>query len=326
VYLDIVSLGIMKLRIIKFIGIDYTFISVGLPIVRNKINETLFILFKELTKHFNFHLVSFVPLSGLFNDYSNIKSLDNSYKVQVNKKEEQTIFHIENNFENQLNKISKQERRRMRKAYKEINDLKLELKSRIIGKDEFENEFDSFVNMHQEKWQNFLKPGHFKAWPHSYQFHKEFAKSQINNKRLKFMKIILNDQTIGYKYMFHFQNTLYAFLDAHTKILESKHIQFYRVGFGEQVKLAINEKIKWIDSMRGTYKHKMHLGGELYHMYNLCLYKNNIIFIKIFIFRKLTRFIHILYYKIIRNKAFPKIKIKPKTLWDLWIRTYMISK
>lgn len=180
--------------------------------------------------------------------------------------------------------------------------------------------------MHQSRWEKQGKAGHFAAWPDSYSFHQEVAACQLKHNRLRLQQISLNERVIGYKYAYKLGKIYCAYLDARTEITESSRIQFYRLAFGEQLKEAMKENIRWIDSMRGRYEHKLHMGGKLFPVNHIYIYSKKFpLIIYVIGFRSLAWLLHIFYYKLWRARIAHRLKLKPRPFWKLWIRFHMLS-
>jgi hypothetical protein len=74
--------------------------------------------------------------------------------------------------------------------------------------------------------------------------------------------------------------------------------------------------------MRGKYKHKLEMGGELLTMKNIFVRrKGPFVFAKICILQALARILDLCYYKIWFLRLAPKLPFKRKALWGLWART-----
>ena len=179
--------------------------------------------------------------------------------------------------------------------------------------------FANFVDMHQRHWQKQNQAGHFGDWPCSLEFHREAALAQLKRGRLRLMEVKTNGQPLGYKYAYKFGDTFVEFLDA-----RADGEQFARAGLGnivfyEQLKKARQEQVRYIDSGRGRYEHKLRMGGKLFDMNEIYVFRNNLLAVaRVNIFRVLARLFDICYYRVWYSRLAPKLALRREaTLEDL---------
>jgi CelD/BcsL family acetyltransferase involved in cellulose biosynthesis len=191
------------------------------------------------------------------------EALAPGYGTEVAETDVQTYFPVAESWEAQLAGLSKQERKRLRQVYREVEAQGAELRSDLATRETLAADFDGFVAMHQARWAGAGRAGHFVAWPDALAFHRRVAERQLERGRLRLLKVSLGGEPVGYKYSFRFGSTYCAYLDARARDAEDGRIVFARLTFGEQVRKAMSEGVRLIDSMRGRYEHKLHLGGVL---------------------------------------------------------------
>jgi hypothetical protein len=185
---------------------------------------------------------------------------------------------------------------------------------------------DDFIDMHQSHWQKLGMAGHFVDWPHARELHKEMATTQIKHDRLRLLKIMLNDQCIGYEYIYKFSDMYCWFLGARTDLSQYPQIDFYRISFREKVNQAIKDRIKRIDALRGHYEYKLKLGGKLYPIHSITIHsKKGVACFRYRVFKKLVWLLDVIYMKIWRRRLSPRLKIIPGPQWKMWIKTHMLA-
>lgn len=330
-FVDPLGIGTLCLRIIKVVGTDFTPVTVSIPLNPDLLDTIIKLFMAELSLRDEWDILCLGPICGrypftdeLYQCFGSI--LSDSYEISIKTNDVQTYFDIADSWENQIAKLSKQERKRMRRAYREIDERGISLESCLASDDQFADYFNGFIQMHQERWLKENRAGHFIDWPNADRFHHEIAAEQLRKNRLRLLRIKLRNETIGYKYFYKLGNTYYAFLDARAEFNEADEINFYRIGFGEQVKQALEEKVSCIDSMRGRYEHKLHLGGRLMPVKSIYIYsRGKVAKLRLRFFQMLVRLLNISYYKIWRRRITPKLKLKPVSLWNLWIRSHLID-
>jgi hypothetical protein len=186
----------------------------------------------------------------------------------------------------------------------------------------FQELFNCFVKAHQEYWQKIGLAGHFGDWPESYEFHREVAITQLKRDRLRLYEIRLDGTVIGYNYGYKFGKTYDYFLFGRTLFDGSDKIDFVRIDYGEMVKRALKENVRWFNAMRGKYEYKLHIGGELYPVRSVIVRGGGLAKgIRVNLFRKMASITDIIYSKIWRRRIIPRLGLKQGYLWRHWIKT-----
>jgi hypothetical protein len=99
-----------------------------------------------------------------------------------------------------------------------------------------------------------------------------------------------------------------------------------KVSFCEVVKKALAEGVNLINSMRGRYEYKMRMGGEIIPAYAVLIFGKGLFTrAKVLAFKCLCRLLHICYYKIWFSRIAPKLPLRRRSLWSIWIRTNIFS-
>jgi hypothetical protein len=174
--------------------------------------------------------------------------------------------------------------------------------------------------MHQSYWERLGNLGHFGDWPESHEFHCEMANNQLRYDRLRLFEIKCGAQSLGYEYNYKFGKRYFEFLNARTDMQQLAKISVGKVVFCEEVKKALEEGVKCIDSMRGKYEHKLRLGGKLFPIRNIYIIPRKLpTMIRVFIFRIFALFLDLFYYKIWYCRLAPKLPFRRRPLWKVWI-------
>jgi CelD/BcsL family acetyltransferase involved in cellulose biosynthesis len=182
--------------------------------------------------------------------------------------------------------------------------------------------FNQFVMMHEMQWKAVNKLGHFDDWPYARKFHEDLVKSHSQLNRLRLFCLSANNKPIAYRYIYCFGKRYYSFLPARIRGEGWDKLGLGQIAHTLTVEKAIEESVFEIDAGRGHYDHKLKLGGVEYPVISFIAGKNNlgsIIRIRLFCF--FSRLINLLYYRIWFNRIAPKLPLKRRPLWKLWIRT-----
>ena len=323
-------LGPIPIRAAKIVGSDSTGDQLSVPI-HSKYTREVIQRFFEILSEYDWDILHIGPVAGRYKHYDELKnacekSFGYSHLVLSESKGVQTYFKLTDTWDAYLAALNRKERtkikRHYRLAYKAAGDKTVSLVANCATADNLEEVFTSFVQMHQEHWQRLGKLGHFRDWPSARGFHCELAEAQLRQNRLCLMQITLGDWCLGYKYGYIFGDTYFDFLDARSDRKELANVGLGRIVYSEMIKKAIREKAKWIDSMRGKYKHKLEMGGELFPTKNLYVIpKKTVTVVRVRLFRLFAWLLNFFYYRVWYHKVAPKLPLRRRALWNTWIRT-----
>jgi CelD/BcsL family acetyltransferase involved in cellulose biosynthesis len=325
-------LGPFNIRVIKIVSTDFMPTTIILPVNHNYLSLVIPDFLNRISALWSWDVLHVGDLSGSYKHLDRLSetlsnTLNVSHKVECKETDVQTYFEIANSFENQLKTLSARQRTKTKRVYKELQDKKITLKSIAADEQNYISFLDAFIDMHQAHWQNLGIAGHFVDWPHARELHKDLASAQIKHNRLRILKIMLNDQCVGYEYIYKFGNTYCWFLSARTDLSEYPRIDFHRIAFGEKINHAINEKVKWIDALRGHYEYKLVMGGQLKPVHSIIVYSNKgVSNFSYQIFKRAAWLLNVIYMKIWRRRLVPRLRMRPKPLLNIWIKTGMFSK
>jgi CelD/BcsL family acetyltransferase involved in cellulose biosynthesis len=328
-FFETIKLFLISVKMGKIVGGDSTLSQFSIPL-HPKFLEPCIKLLMDTLKSRNWHILIFGPLSGLSeNNVLLHKALCNSSsnrkKVSIKEGMVQTYFELQPTWEKYLASLKKSQRRlilRKRSALDKIEASGAKnIEVIIADKENLPSFFKDFVDLHQSHWHGLDKLGHFGDWPSACAFHYEMANSQLMRSRLRLMCVRFNNEVLGFEYAYKFGDKYYAILNARTEVEIYNNIGIGPVLFSEQVKMAINEKVTYIDAMRGRYEYKLKLGGQLLPIKKMFIVNDNFANpLRVKIFHYLSRLIDLCYYRIWFNRLAPKLPLKRTPLWKLWIR------
>ncbi len=323
-------LGPVFVKAGKIVGSDYTLSQFSIPIASDHIKAVVDNFCDLISKEY-WDILHIGPIAGLYGDYDDLKNAFNqspcgSLSIVSEVKGVQTYLELFDSWETQLSHFSKKQRGNIRRSYRSIcettKDKFLPINSQLVTSQDFERTFREFVRAHQSYWRELGKAGHFGDWPNAQLFHHEVATAQLKYHRLRLLRVDLGELCLGHKYGYKFGDKYFALLNAQSPMSNLQKFGIGRILFGEQVKTAIAEGVRYIDSMRGKYEHKLHLGGELYPIRSLYVTRQRSeVRIRVYLFRLCARLLNLLYYRIWFARIAPKLPFKRRPLWKLWIRT-----
>ena len=332
VFYERLRIGLARLRAVKLIGTDYMPVTISMPIRHDCIKQIVPLFLRELDAIWNWDAVQIGDLSGRYPQANELaetlgNALNGVHAVQCSKSGEQCYYEIADSLKHQISTLSKKERQLIRRDRKDLSERSISSSSVVATGQNFEDMFQAFVIMHQTKWQQRGRAGHFVDWPYAQEFHKEIAAAQMKRDRLRLLKITLNDQCVGYEYMYKFGDMHCWYLNSRVDLPEFPRIRYSRISFGETIKQAISDGVKYADAMRGEYDYKLRLGGQLFPIHNIVIYPSRLWpYLRYVLFQKSAWLLHIVYMKIWRARLAPRLKTGHRPLWNLWIRTSNFGK
>ncbi len=321
----------LRLNVVKIVGTDYLPVAISLPIVSDCLEKVIRAFDSEINSRVSWDMIYLGAISGKYNDAEKIETVfrnaDGHYRLWKKSGDVQTYFKIAENWDQQLAGLKKQQRKNVNHAYRSIQNLGKTLKVDYATEDNLQQYYDEFVTLHQQAWREEGSAGHFADWPSSYDFHREVASILLKRGRLRLMKIALDETCLGYKYGYKFGDFYYQYLTARNHTDECSDIGFNQISFGEQVKKAVEEKVKYMDSMRGAYPHKTYLGGQLLPIKNLFICKRNVLSrARAGVFRSYATILDACYNKIWRRRATRWFGITPGTFRKIWITSHSLAQ
>ena len=323
-------LGPIFVRVGKVVGSDFTLSQFSLPLAVDYISAVTE-KFSELLSKEKWDIVHIGPLAGLYEHSDKLmcefnRCADDSHSVLLKNRNVQTYYKLVENGKDHLASFRKKGRRDIKRSYNLLNMMFQRKDGNLVSYHATEQDlneiFEGFVQTHQQYWQGLGKAGHFGDWPDSFDFHREVAESQLKHDRLRLMASKWGDCNLGYEYAYKFGGKYFAILNSRLGSKELTKIGLGKVLFGEQVKYALGENVRYIDSMQGKYSYKLHLGGKLFEIKSLYLIpKKRIVRARVLLFRLFSRILNLLYWKIWYCRISPKLGVNPGPLWRIWIRS-----
>ena len=185
-------------------------------------------------------------------------------------------------------------------------------------------EFSQFIEMHTEQWTAENKLGHFNDWPLGVEFNTELIVrlKQAQRGRLALIRLFADGKVVSYQLCFSFGNRWYWRLPARIVGPDWDKFALGRIGLIKEIEMAITEGVQEIEAGAGHYDYKIKLGGEEHPLYSLLVArKSQFSRWRVLLFLRLSNILHFCYYKVWFNRLAPKLPLKRRPLWNLWIRT-----
>ncbi|MEK6756255.1 MAG: GNAT family N-acetyltransferase [Bacteroidota bacterium] len=334
-FLETIWLGPVSMRVARLVGSDHTLAQFSLPIVSDHLEEVVEGLAESLLGE-KWDILHIGPIAGLYRHYDALKdalygAFGYACSISCNQKQVQTYYFLANTWEAQLASLSKNGRKHIRRSHRELErvmrDQPGDLASDCATIQNVDEIFLGFVRMHQKHWEKRGRPGHFGDWPDSFDFHRELAHAQLERGRLRLMRIHWGECCLAYEYAYRFGDTYFAFLSARTDCDDLADVGMGSIMFAEQIKAAMSENVRYIDDMEAKYEHKLRLGGKLFPMKDIYVVrKQPLCLARVRVFRLLSKLLHLGYCRIWYMRIAPRLPLRRRPLWRIWIRSHAFSQ
>lgn len=328
---EIIRIGPVSLRVIKMVSSDYMPVAVNIAIRDKFINQVIAAIVSKIQAHWKWDLIYLGPLSGRYQSVEKLvnafqRALGESYLCEKTTSDVQTFFTVAPDWDQQVSALGAKQRTNARRTFREIDRRAISISSVRAASDTYIPMFNDFVRMHQAHWRKIGKPGHFGAWRASTSFHREIAGIQLAHDRLRLLEIRFNEQIVGYEYIYRLNGTYFWFLNAREESKDMERVDFKWIAFRTRATCAVEDGVTLIDGMRGKYDYKLAMGGKLLPINNIFVYPiNPATRLRVLLFRRAAQWLHIGYYKIWRTRIAPRFGFKLRSLWDKWIRSYLLA-
>ncbi len=325
-FIEKIWLGPVFVRAIKIVGSDFTLAQFSLPIYPEYI-EPVIQSFIEIISKEKWDTMHIGPVAGKYKHFEKLRStfdssLYDTYYIFSKSTGVQTYFDLPDKWEQYLAGLKKKERQLIRSNYRKIQDKGMAMQSGLASAEDFNDKFSEFVRTHQLRWQELGKAGHFGDWPNSLEFHREVAGSQLKHGRLRLFEVRLSKDSFAYQYSYKCGQNYFEFLLGRYLSHHEPGIDLGRLLFAEQAQRAIYEGVVLIDSMRGKYEYKLRLGGKLFPIRSIYITRRRLYaLVRVFVFRALSRFLKLCYYRIWYCRIAQKLPVKRHPLWRIWIKS-----
>jgi len=324
-------IGPVPLNVVKIVATDYLPVTVTVPIHENSIDQIVKILIERMRAQWQWDLFYVGDICGRYECLDKFVNalkgtVKESYRCEVTSRDVQTYFYIAADWDSQVAALAPKQRTNVKRTFREVSATGATVRSVIATRENFLQMFNRFVEMHQTYWRRGGKPGHFGAWPASVEFHREIAGIQLAHDRLRLVEISLDEQIVGYEYIYRFDGVYSWFLNAREEPKNSPRIDYKWIAFRTRVECAIADNVTCVDGMRGMYDYKLAMGGKLLPVNDVFVYSTKFLTLpRVIIFRLLARGLNICYNKIWRRRMAPRLGISLKSFWDKWIRFHPLS-
>jgi hypothetical protein len=234
-----------------------------------------------------------------------------------------TIFWLPSSMEEYFEALSKNERKNRRKY--ELRTLRKEYEAKVeVVSDpaKVDQEFEDFVGQHTLHWNAQGMPGHFRAWPKATEYNRALVKAQGNLGRMRFVRILANNQVIANQYAFAFGNSYVWELPARAVGEQWERFSLGPTGIVTMIDAAIKEGKSRLEGGLAHYDYKLRLNAKEHATLAFRMARNRSVSRVRLALMNLCRLCLLVgYHKIWYQRIRPRIPaLRGRPQWGLWLR------
>lgn len=223
-------------------------------------------ILKQLFERDRCDVLSLGPLSSEHETVGHLESVARSKRDIVSKvtvlfEGVSSVFNLPKSLDEYFEGMDKSERK---KRKYELRLLRRELpvtEDVVSSPASVEAEFEDFARLHALQWQGRGKFGHFGSWPKGLEFNRALVRSLAKVGRVRFVRILADNQVVSSQYAFAFGNSYFWELPA--RIIGPKWQRFSlgAAGFFGLVDAAIKEGKTRVEGGLAHYDYKQKLNA-----------------------------------------------------------------
>jgi hypothetical protein len=326
-YIDEIKFGPWKFRVARLVGANIPPKTFN-PAVAEGCAEKMFSeMLSQLLETDRCDLISFGPISTAQKTPDLLERACVANKRIVGSCEAvvgvHSVFHFPADMEEYYAGLSKNERKNRRKYELRMLQKDYAVQVDVLSDAEkVEAEFERFAVQHARQWHAEGKPGHFGAWPKALDFNRALVRAQAKHGRMRFIRILANDQVIANQYTFAFGDAYYWELPSREIDPQWERFSLGPTGIVTMISCGIQEGKKKLEGGLAHYDYKIRLGAVEYPTKTLRIASNRPESLKrLRLFLKLRRVLELAYHKIWYRRITPKL---PPKFWGpqpmFWLR------
>lgn len=319
-------MGPVWLKVAKLVGADSTTSMVNFAIRDEHAREILSFTYADLVQEKSCDGVVFGPLAEnypcLAQVLGSVPDCEHVTLARDRVVSPYTRFPLPEEYSAYIDSLPKRQRTNLKRDMNLIERSFSLTHDMIATGTGVEQEFMKFVEMHTEQWRVEGKQGHFHDWPQAVEFNLAMALRMAELGRLRLIRLLSGESVLSYQLCYSFGGRCFWRLPARLVGAEYDKFAFGRVGLASVIELAIDEGDREVEGGAGHYEYKIKLGAQEHALHVVTVVRNRAdCRMRFGIFSCLSELLNLCYYRVWFLKIGPKLPLKRRPLWRLWIRT-----
>ena len=309
-------------RCARLAGTDHYSVLFRLPVIESYLPDVLQqASFELINRSRNADFVSFSPVSALSQIAQNLSCFSNSKDLvcKTSPKGTHTVFDLPAEFDDYLKSISKKRRGQFRR---DMKALSAEFDIEPVSRHPEEGDVQKFAELHRQQWNALGKGGYFSDWPGSYELYSALARDPDTNKAVTIDWIDSRGSPLAAQLCIGTGDTAHWRLPARVTSAELERHSLGKVGLILMLKRLIADGVRRVEAGLGDYGYKLNYGAKTVAVDSVVIHGNTSgAGLRYFLVLKWADLINLLYYRIWFLKLIPRLSLKPRPLWSVWIRS-----
>lgn len=326
-YIDEIKFGPWKFRVARLVGSNIPPKTFNPAVVESCAKEIFTELLQQLLEKDRCDLISLGPISTTQKSAELLEQTCTKNKDLVGSCETvigvHSVFHFPADMEQYYASLSKNERKNRRKY--ELRMLQKDYQVRVdvlTDPAQTDEEFERFAVQHARQWRAEGKTGHFGAWPRALEFNRALVRAQAKHGRMRFIRILANDQVIANQYTFAFGDAYYWELPSREIDPQWERFSLGPTGIVTMISCGLQEGKKRLEGGLAHYDYKIRLGAVEYPTKTIRIAANRPESLKrLRLFLRIRRMLELAYHKVWYRRISPKL---PPSFWRpqsmFWLR------
>ena len=327
IYIDTLGWAPLQLRLARLVGANIPPKVFRVAVPASHATEVFAKVLAHLFVQEKCDVLSFGPVSEMDAANNSLQSACDQFAhlltLMVTPQGVHSVYDLPADIEEYYGTLRKSERKNRRKL--ELRMLKKEYDTRVeIVSDPalVPGVFEHFAEQHRQQWRAEGRTGHFRAWPHALAFHRALVTAQADQGRVRFIRILANENVIASEYVFAFGDRYYAELTS--RDIDPKWDRF-SLGPTSTVAIltqGISDGVQHVESGLGHYDYKVRLGAkERAALTFRVVASSSLSRVRFALFDWARRCVGLAYHKLWYRRIAPRLPAflwRPQ--WRLWLR------
>lgn len=326
--IETVGLGPLGLRVARFAGTDPYTLVLKLPVLPENVDQVLKQALEELLVHQQAaDAVSFTPVSTQSQLWSAIEHVDQGAVANLRLRNRpygvHMMFELPDSRDSYFARLSKKRRSQVRR---DLRNLQKDFGMTSEKTHPRRREFEDFAEFHNAQWQAVGKGGHFVDWPGSIDFYRDISERFHSKENVWLMHMNAKSKRMSSQFCLVTGQTCHWRLPARSTDPDFESTSLGKLGLVLMIEELIEAGVTKVEAGMGKYDYKKVFGAVEVPCYQSIVGSERLkVRIGLPLMLIWAKLLNRVYYRLWFGRIFPwlsgKFNLKPKPLWNLWIRS-----
>jgi CelD/BcsL family acetyltransferase involved in cellulose biosynthesis len=232
-----------------------------------------------------------------------------------------TVFALPGSFDEYLSGLGQMPRRDHRRSVRQLAKA-FDVSYRTVSGDEAVAYVERFMALHTAQWEAEGRLGHFGDWPASADFTRELVRRMAATGRARFYEIAGDGRVLAIEHCFVLGERCFWRLPARDPDPALRKMGLGRTSAAELFRVLIEDGRTTVEAGPGHYDYKVRLGGEERPLRRVVISRGTASSRRRgALLLGWADLLHLVYYRGWFLKLAPRLGLRRRPLWRVWIRT-----